>query len=637
MFGRTRHRVRGKPFKLFSDELPNVEFGDEEKKAAFKDTEEGNKARFNKKRTQSFNDRLSLPSLGTPERDDAFLTISDSRISSSQSGNQTVLSPYLQELHDRIRLRHPLRENTQHAQPRWVPKRSTTLKLDQDERPTVIKREKFPGRGMFEDKKKDGTIETHFYMYENIFTGDFGNLDNKSQSGDKFRKPESLLQQLLDASARDFSRRKQINDGLIPNSVDSLYRAPSGRASSKELRRRETAYPSEGTATPVLKNEYKPGILKREFNKDRVSVQVPSMCIPQGNSPKPRLVHNEHLNSHVDQRYEQGKQKRVYFTDDEDYPLGIAEAENSDKIDSLFRPNGSHRKARRYRKSSRYPTEEVEIKFESFVDRFDDDGHNKRTRNGRELYSTQSTKTWGKKGGRSRQISPYLEKEIRDDAVDLGNYDSTSDVTNNDFLLGNMFPADDHRSAFHTSSARRGLHFNVEGKDRQLEKLETVSSHEMKPHTPNSYPSFLDQIKAESKNGERNDTPNSGRLRRTHSERIGRPLNIPPLILPHGNSAHINEHFVGSRNPEAVGLDELQDDFDLSELPEDIDRSLDGVELIKAYRLWDRERKAFPSGLRKIDIPFDPRDFILSKLRSSHSKPQRTTQIQKPEVKVTLV
>ena len=35
----------------------------------------------------------------------------------------------------------------------------------------------------------------------------------------------------------------------------------------------------------------------------------------------------------------------------------------------------------------------------------------------------------------------------------------------------------------------------------------------------------------------------------------------------------------------------------------EIDRSMNGIELIKAYRLWNRKRKQFPGGIRKIDEP----------------------------------
>jgi hypothetical protein len=89
------------------------------------------------------------------------------------------------------------------------------------------------------------------------------------------------------------------------------------------------------------------------------------------------------------------------------------------------------------------------------------------------------------------------------------------------------------------------------------------------------------------------------------------PLRSPPRSPPR------SPHGSPSKSPDLDSMAELTSllagDFDLDDLSEEIDRSMLGEDLIKAYRFWDRKKKAFPGGLRKIEAPSDRNDSLYPK------------------------
>lgn len=93
-----------------------------------------------------------------------------------------------------------------------------------------------------------------------------------------------------------------------------------------------------------------------------------------------------------------------------------------------------------------------------------------------------------------------------------------------------------------------------------------------------------------------------------HRLSVSTKVKCQPLCSKQGNGSDTNKS--SSKGSDKVSdVDSLsnlssffdESDIDFNNLPEEIDRSLSGEELIKAYRLWDRKRRKFSTEHKKKD------------------------------------
>ncbi|KAH3714745.1 hypothetical protein DPMN_057444 [Dreissena polymorpha] len=614
-FGK-KHNVRGKHFKLFSDELPRVELDRNtlDKYESFAADQRQRRRGKRRPVNEAHTDRMSLPSLGTPETEmlsDYF----DSRPNSMQSPTFSALNPNFARVQKKIQRRNTLRE-TFHTNNETLQRR-------------ISFRDKFahqipkPNQNQESWKKHDQTLNTNQRLVDHlsIMKSDawtaHDNVQGDSDAEHIFRfvitdkpptpKKKSLFNELLDASQKENNRINRIREGL--NFNESSLRRRFSMKQNRNLKLEALVDTTENS----LDNDFidsrvpeiisdgeaqsKPGILKR-------GARCRKSVAPQQNGElylRPRLIHQEDL------PLLRAKARGIQPETDGANEVRISvytEAPLNRTNDMLFVPLPSSHNRKR---SKRVNFHEAVIKEITEISESDFDG----------LSIDKSTKS------RVKVVeTPNGEKKLKKVPI-KGGKDALNDAVD-------AFRTD-RKAHFQVStiSASPKADLNEDTQDyidsilMSNKNYENPSLNRVTLSNLVSNSSASDAVDDVAKANSQSSLSPMGmdhvHKNETHSLVENNHAKVRELSgsISHSSEQSTEKTLIHTDIHEhefteyASFIDD--DDFDINNLPEEIDRSMTGEELIRAYRIWDRKRKAFPGGLRKINEPLNLVDPYLSK------------------------
>lgn len=640
---RSRYRTSGKHFKLFSDELPCIEFD----KASFE--EYNNNDTTEKRRTKgtrrsfrdSNHDRLSLPSLGTPEWDG----LSDTEKSRPQSYSPfNPLNPNFSKIHQKIQRRHTLKETKVHD---WSINRQSekfrSRQLDKvdKEQYTNAWHAKVRKSKSENDHDKSVTIDTESENVDEINTS----ADSMSKvlvDKPPVPKKKSVFKELLEASAKENTRINRIKEGLKFNDR-RVHRHHSMRPhrlsaiSPEKIEDIKTTDSKDDLAVPEIISDTsestKPGILKhgvriRESNVLKASTkrEVPV---------KPRLIHQDDL------PFVKEENNGTKSPDDEVKFSVYADTPMNRLGDMMFIPLPSNKPRDKHKKVNFH--DHVDVKERTALSELMEDDSDSYVNSmhetvplGRATDSDKenSTREQTRKSVHIRRRANVRSKEIAKPKIkhvvtikhkqsipdQESHYNESLDHKNklsynDNSQLGN------EKQSYGDSVISSVKPISVRGKELKSKPLwkeakpavAEVLIHESDPvdiiANANSPIQYAEDDKFKGSHKETTEPRHNG--------------HISLLNFPDPQHIFNQDRFKRSpprsppRSPDIDSLSEFaaffDEDLNLDDLPDEIDRSMLGEDLIKAYRLWDRKRKAFPGGLRKIDAPADRSDLLFPK------------------------
>jgi hypothetical protein len=635
----SRHRTSGKHFKLFSDELPRIEFD----KASFDEFNNDTIERRHSKGTRrsfrdSNHDRMSLPSLGTPEWDG----LSDTEKSRPQSYSPfNPLNPNFAKIHKKIQRRHTLKETKPHDP---NTKYSEKFRLRQNDN---VDKDQYTNAWHAKVRKSKAEQD---HNKTQIFDNDNGNVDELNTSNESVSKlivdkppvpkKKSLFKELLDASAKENTRINRIKEGLKfnerrvhrhhslkPHRLSALN--PDKLDDNKDVDTRDDLIvpeiisdTSESTKPGILKH----GVRVRESNVLKASSKRE---IPV----KPRLIHQDDL------PFVKEEINGIKSPDDEVKFSVYADTPMNRLGDMMFVPLPSNKPKDKQKKVNFH--DHVDIKERTAMSELMEDdieNHNdsltvsneKAIDSDKENLSTEQTK----KGVQIRRRTNVRNKEIAKPrikhVVTINHKQSIPDkqVQYNERFVHTSKPMKydhsqlDNEKLHHSDSiisSSKSMAVNgKELKSKPLWKAAKPAVAEVLIHASdpvdiianaNSPIQSAEDDKSTANHKETQETVQNG--------------HISLLNFPDTSIVFNKDRFKRSpprsppKSPDIDSLSEytafFDEDLNFDDFSEEIDRSMSGEDLIKAYRLWDRKRKAFPGGLRKIESPADRNDLVFPK------------------------
>lgn len=614
--GRSRSRVRGRHFKLFSDELPLIEFD--------KTRLDEYNVKYEKKElkaARSFrkyinNDLYSLPSLGTPEWD----KLSESGQSRPNSYSPlSPLSPNFAKLNQKIKRRNTLQE-TKHT--------DKTIVKDLNDLKNVNDRV-FPFTELWRQHMRfSKDAESNAELLNDDETSRKTNVENLPTMGRK-----SLFKELLEASAKETEKRDRFKQFLNYNDDNKELRAKPYRLrklnedNSKSLEQTTSIVipAAEIKAHEVVSesNEnLKPGILKRgvianEANMLRISTNndfhfKPKLIHPIieqniGNKHEYKISRSDNLESDV-------VKVSVYAQP----PLNALTCLHSTKSKQKQKRVNFHKNIAQVsevqeREITGY---DLETKVKLFHPRIDDSDFSL-------TFGTSAACATGNSIDNEHVYRTCILDGAHHESRDSNDIHLKDDISpsKNGYCDMNLTDSRCLSSSLHIQSKLIDSHFNH---DRKRVGHKTVPNTSEGPSISHDTVAGINNVQVR--------TPSVSDKHKENSENNLESTSATLNMMNDHINISTNESCQTRTDIKAIA--DFSTIFDkelgLNELPEEIDRRMYGEDLIKAYRFWDRKRKMFPGGLRKIEPPVERRDILK---QYGNIKPYKTVNNQKQESK----
>lgn len=665
-----RHKSSGRHFKLFSDELPRIEFD----RASLEEyTSNINEQRRSKGTSKTFrdanHDRFSLPSLGTPEWDIL------SETEKNRPHSYSPLNPNFAKIHQKIKRRHTSREtkanngDAGHVETfrnfpsDVVDKQQYTTAWHETVRKSKPEHDNINITTIVEES---AVAERHNHSVDSICK----NVVDKPP----VPKKKSIFRELLDASAKESVRMNRIKEGLNfhdnpihrQHSLKPYRLAQINRGTSESTAKGDVnGYEKENIVPEHIsqsKETAKPGILKHGVRvRETVSTK---RAIPV----KHRLVHQDDIPIFG----QEGTGATISSNNDEVRMSVYADTPMNRMKDMMFVPLPSTKPKDNQKRVNFH--EHVEIKERTAMSdliEFDTDNNNEHNPDDASIKTKDVVKDrehlehrqqCGAQIRRRKNVR-HLHKHTVTIKHSLVSKDTRS--ANNETSVHNQSISENNA---HQNDKQDYIDSILLAPKPVINKIKHVQSGpawklarpsvtEILIHEPDP----LDIIA--NANSPVELTPATVKTTNT----VGRnesllhshiPLSIPKSQDQFHERVPKNASFSPSKSPinspprsatksppNGPDIDTLSeftavfdDEFDFDELTNEIDRSMLGEDLIKAYRFWDRKRKVFTGGLRKIETPVDRNESVIPKqygnvktyrilnkppIAPSHSKPSQ--------------
>ena len=691
----SKHKVRGRHFKLFSDELPVVDLD----RVALEELETARTDRSSRDRKGgtprgAHTDRMSLPSLKTPDWE--LLSDSDFNRPSSMQLPFNPLSPNFAKAQQRVRRRHTFRERNNNSVGSGG---------------NIHHRVSFKDTFVNENNRKgtEAWVRHATPEFGRVSKNDLEELGVDHLAGKAIHvlsekpptpKKKSVFKTLLDASEKESVRMSRIREGLQFNDAGKHVKRSQSlrhvirRSVEAELASNDNLEYSDYRVPEVISDQSemqnKPGILK---HGERMH-EVKYMCsLKRGESYlRPRLVHQENLPllRTGNASKEGGNEVRIsVYTES---PLNRI---HDMKFVSLPASKTPRRKKRVNFQHA--IIKEITELSESGLNEVDDEMLNKKsefkvleTRKGDKdvktvpikndvedvdqsmaAFKTNRSSEFPLRKSKRRKAKVKEDKRDYIDTILMSAAKSENDAN----AVNGQNEALDYRDGKNLdkselpdevdiiakvnspvdfrpvgSKLRRQKHVH---KDQDKIRRRSVKTHDgfasplgigthqhetSKQHLSDNKHDQQLHLEDQSVNGRRDQNKKPH-----HHQQQQQSRQHPDMTKGYEQEQYKDQysypkdeqHFEMSETPIDV-LSELSDlfddeDFDINNLPDEIDRSMLGEDLIKAYRLWDRKRKAFPGGLRKIEAPPDRINPVLAK-HLAKLKSYKLTSSQKVDV-----
>ncbi|KAL4235388.1 hypothetical protein ACF0H5_007024 [Mactra antiquata] len=668
-----RHKPSGGHFKLFSDELPQIDLDKASLEEITARLKNENRRLRGRRRTfrDSNHDRFSLPSLGTPELDKMSDT-EKTRPASYSSANP--LNPNFSKIHQKIQRRHTLKETKVndwnrtsfgHGQP-ISRKQNNDSRLDKTEYISAWQEISHQSQNKIEERPMyESTLENlDEEIQQNIDKNDINNIKRPVEEPVATTKKKSVLKELLDAASKENIRMNQIKEGLnftdgylrrhyslrslpvTPSKVIGDHQIPIRK--SLELEKKVES-DTENVVPEIISipGKTKPGILKHGA-RVRDSKMLTTHHKPPNPLPvQPRLVHHDDL-----PHFGQGKHP---FNDIDDVKVSVHTAAPLNRIDDLvFVPlpsNKGNSKQKRVNFNEKIDVKE-KTAVSDFIEANEDDNNSETTtkyNNNQSVVnesvkvteddkteiacqrvtSTQIRRRANVKYRETPKAKEFVSIIRRHPSIDNGRKTTivprvTKHSTVSKEYIESIYSP--KLQAMQSGGLRKDptwkeakpeLNGDNTALDNETDGLENKTGAVDKTNTVN--------------NTDDKDTKTSLHLSPDGKQDSRTASGVPVLNLP-----EIQEFFRNGGSPSPyqsppkspmrspprspdIDFESLSefttlfsDEFDF-DLPQEIDRSMLGEDLIKAYRFWDRKKKAFPGGLRKIEAPTDRQEGAYSK------------------------
>lgn len=639
---KSRHRTSGKHFKLFSDELPRIEF-DKASLVEYDQTVKDKRRVKGRRKTfrDANHDRFSLPSLGTPEWD----LLSDTEKGRPQSYSPfNPLNPNFAKIHQKVQRRHTLRET----------KSNDWNGLEENLRIESNSYDKSQYTNAWHEKIRKSKLEKDLEN-SSINEKDSENINGVLEPLHKitFDKPpipkkKSVFRELLDASAKENVRMSRIKEGLKfkDNNSDRHTSVASYRMANNNVVKSNDVYHGHKTSNKeentvpevisVQNGNTKPGILKhgvriRESNIIRSSSTRKSPV-------KPRLIHQEDLPLFG----HDGLNKAVSPSDEVRVSV-YADTPLNRTNDMMFVPLPSTKPKDKQKRVNF--DEHIDIKERTAVSELleaEDENelssesdlskiHDSEKENDKMHHKDKSVQIRRRGNVRHSEAAKSLHDHTETikhmplsndarsgDAKNIQRFNRSKDI------VGDKNTQNFIDSILLSSKQTAYKSNDVQSKASWKEARPAVS--EVLIHEPDpvdiiaiaNSPIDITSSVAEKLQNDGSKHKHQTQIHQlvysfTESHNLSNqvfqktlpqsPAKSPPRSPP--------------RSPDIDTISEFttyfDDELNFDDLPDEIDRSMLGEDLIKAYRLWDRKRKAFPGGLRKIDAPADRHDSLYPK------------------------
>lgn len=550
-YGHVAHRrQRGKHFKLFSDELPRIDFD----KTVFEEYgnvgHEHGKTRSTRRPHSELNtNQLLFPPLGSLEWE-KLSEDNDVRPKSNHSSKSNSLNPDFSQIQHKIRRRNTYKETTDTGK-----KKDFSLRLSF--------RDRFISHNSKPPPKKDVWCPPTTCKPQDNETID---VTDKTKGG-------SVFQELLGVPEKKSTRLDQISHGL---SLDGSRKCHAPFLNKIKLRKQGIGNDTEhGTSDVSDEKEIevisesrqisKPGILKRG-----VRVRETNKNSQDGGEAflKPKLVHQEDLpifGSETRKPIDTSTENEVRITLYVSPPLNRLNDVPFVPLSSR-KPHPSPKRVNFQADVIKEVTEQSDGDIDAKSDKTND----------------------AKEGGSyAKRETACCKIQIEGDSCSEKEREKHTNVYQNESEVNKS------REREYNKIGR-----NVRRNSRVEEQSNQFSSRKMNArkqyYTRKGIKARVETEVTSEDNT--HDTMSKSSAKRSSRNKISR-------ILTSKSSGS------SSRTTEIDSLSELSsfydddDGFSFDNLPDEIDRSLTGEELIKAYRIWNRKRKALAKGLRRISAP----------------------------------
>lgn len=570
------HRTRGKHFKLFSDELPKIDLDKLEDNDS-RDREARRSRGAREGIRDPNNDFLSLPSLKSPDWDQ-FSDLDGWRPRSNHSSTYNTLNPNFSKIHQKIRKRNTFREpNVSTAKGHASRTPFCDKPMSQNKQPEVI--------GEASKLRKSRIVKD----VDNHDKSRNGMDVTKQTNSEKPSTPKhkSVLKELLEASAKENLRMNQIREGLDLGKVDQR---PMSLLKHHELQNGEDHL--EHTDIGDRKNFPRPGILRHGVRLRHTNSNTSTL--------RPRLFHQDVTTdcSSKSSKNVDGNEVKISL---------VINPPLSSIKDIPFVPLPS---LKPQTKAKRVNFHEVMIKEITAVS----DGKLDENRSDlNQLKTTDNTSENKSVHAESEPEKTGSEAELREESEQVFLKTQHRSVNNK---RTQVIPLPEEANDL---PSEQKIPDNG-GLSSTVPKLTCPKSHatgwkELKaPDDSNKQRHILTNYQEQEHICAGDSTPISHGVENDKSTIPLRDMSYQrkDFKCTYGNSDDTEKELTekSSRTSDVDSMSNYlafldDDDFNFGELPEEVDRSLLGEDLIKAYRLWDRKRRKFSTGIRKIDAPWD--------------------------------
>lgn len=617
-----RPRLRGKPFKLFSDELPVIDF---EKQLLWQKLAEQSVSKssdlFSKKKPLAHEqDSHSLPAIGGPDWD--MLSSSDLHSVKSES-RLRALKPDLLQIHKNIRERLGLKETNVENTPNYFQRsihRSDHLKSmpKQDEYKKFIQWPTLPSQQIIDpidikqylDHFKDG--------YEALTNSDDkkGKAQQSSSLSDNSDYPKHKLKldhgkfDQLNIKPKTHKAKRRDTETQTPRKVpkstqemdNSLALGLDGKTIKLEENRNEAEQISKQTVS----------ILKRYKDTGQISKPLGAVSVSQDVQSKPMIetskfkTDTDAVNAlvHCDIPRKLLTSKKPVF--------------NTNVGDILSAEQKSSRKVN-FKENTRTNKKDI---VGNDVSEISETENNKNVSLLNSEQESEQMETSTKHDSlQPKLVSAYVLQKL--DTEQTTRKHQLHDHTAKKRKLQNML------KHFRKIRGRHNVHstINLNAKSKSLSKKQTNEGIKSDPVKDND----IGVLDSEEKPASNNTTPRSkidiskhvsqhvsSRLDMSKSQSLNEDIETCVQLRKHHKI--LKRHKVSKQV--RINEDDLHesdsDDIDKTDdLDSEIDRSLTGTELIKAYRFWNRRKQKYTGGLRTIKEPPTVTDYFSN---MSHKK-----------------
>ena len=608
-------RIRGKPFKLFSDELPVIDF---EKQHLLEKLADGNVAAaavmFKTRRgKRKDHDSHSLPAIG--EKDWDILSGSDRQSIKSESRVQG-LNPDIQKIQGKIRERLGIKGPKDEHLPNFFEQSRHQLgQLKQMPKPDEYKKfvqwPRLPSQQIidqFDMKQNLLNYKDRDDYQQNVQEIRVQSLKNSSVQAERATR---LKQRFPNYTKTDSTKELELN-------VDTRIQIPKNVSrGKKKLSKADSIELNDTRSVPIeekkeIHQNFKQAvsILKKKRDKSPINQDLASkFTVSDINNIMPLSTRNEDVSTvlvHCDIPRRLLTSKRSVFNT---YVGGLSQDDHRtlkkvNFIETIDEHLGDEELDLDKQKTPDQSTEvSTEVKEEQTLKETKDQDQHEKSSN-----SLENVKP--------KPVSTYVlhRKDIEQTAKRHLLHDQSFKKRRIQNMMKHFRKIRGIQS-MPTTINLNSKHKSVTSKPSEEEFKETI----VKENVQNNLSSNVKALPPISSSpAKQNETPtpsNPVSCRMTVSKGQGINEDIETCVQIQKHHGVFKHHKKPKHNKVRVKAVKVSEDCSVTTDEElvtenEIDRSMNGTELIKAYRLWNRKRKQFPGGLRKIDVPYKSVDYL---------------------------